>query len=68
MGFAGNWYRFEQAPAGSYACIWAPDGKLQGASLSWMPAARGQVPPHARRGLIMPIPNPEGPALTGEAQ
>ena len=50
-----RWYKFDEAPPGSYACIHAPDGKLQGANLSWMPMARGQIPMEARRGFVLPI-------------
>lgn len=56
MRFEGTWYPFNEAPAGSYACVHAPDGKLEGAKLSWMPMERGQIPVHARRGLVLPIP------------
>jgi hypothetical protein len=51
-----RWYNFHDAPAGSYACVWAKDGTLQGAKLAWMPLARGQIPVHERVGLICPIP------------
>lgn len=51
-----GWVAFENAPAGSYACVHAPEGKLEGADLSWMPADRGQIPQHARRGMILPLP------------
>lgn len=60
MKFDGTWYRFDDAPPGSYACVHAPEGRLEGATLSWMPAARDQIPSRARRGLILPISNPEG--------
>lgn len=55
----GKWHRFQDAPAGSYACVHAPDNKLETASLSWMPAARGQVPQDAQRGMVLPLPNIE---------
>ena len=55
--------KVRRAPAGSYACVHAPAGKLEGATLSWMPLMRGQIPPHARVGMVLPIPelNPERP-------
>lgn len=51
-----RWYKFEDAPAGSYACVHAPEGKLEGAKLSWMPLAREQITAHARVGMVLPIP------------
>lgn len=34
MQFPGKWYLFQDAPAGAYACVWAPAGSLVGAVLS----------------------------------
>jgi hypothetical protein len=51
-----RWYRFADAPPGSYACVYAPDGTLETATVSWMPLARGQIPAKAQRGLVLPIP------------
>lgn len=53
----GRWFDFDNAPPGAYACVWAPEGKMQGASLAWMPLHRNQVPPEARRGKVLPLPN-----------
>lgn len=61
-----RWYKFDDAPAGSYACVHAPDGKLEGAKLSWMPAARGQIPAHARIGMVLPIPELRASSPYGE--
>lgn len=51
-----RWYRFDDAPAGSYGCLHSPDGEDQSVTVSWMPAARGQIPAHARVGYVCPIP------------
>ncbi len=56
MQFPGQWYLFDEAPAGSYACVWAPEGNLEGAKLAWMPASRGQIPRDQRKGVIFPVP------------
>jgi hypothetical protein len=51
-----RWYRFADAPAGSYACLWAKDGTMQSAEIAWMPLSRGQIPVNARVGMVLPIP------------
>ena len=51
-----RWYRFADAPSGSYACLWAEDYTMQSAKIAWMPMVRGQIPPDKRVGMILPIP------------
>lgn len=55
----GKWYRIEDAPPGSYGCLFAKveGGVFQRPSMAWMPA-ESRTGPAFEKAVVMPFEYP----------